>query len=352
MPEPFGISRTTGQKWLARYRSGGAAALADQSRRPGHCPRQSPAAVEAAVLALRAAHPTWGGRKLRRRLQVGGEPAVPAASTITAILRRHGHLAAPGGAGPAPWQPFTAPGPNELWPIDVPGHFPLQVGRCHPLPVLDDHSRFLLGLRACPDERAATVHAALTALFRRSGLPWRLLCDNGPPWGAYQDGGRLTTLGAWLIRLGVTVVHGRPFHPQTQGKLERANRTLAADVLAGGRFTTLAAAQDAFAAWRHTDNQERPHEALGLATPATAYRPSPRAFPETLPPIVDEPGDEVRSVGADGRIHWQGRRWRVSHALARQPVALRPTATDGLLEVRYCHQVVRQIDLRADEPED
>src|SRR4029077_19361127 len=121
------------------------------------------------------------------------------------------------------------------------GHFPLDRGRCHPLPVLDDHSRFLLGLAACADEQGPTVQAHLTALFRRYGLPWALLCDNGPPWGNARARHELTTLGVWLIRLGVALVHGRPRHPQTQGKIERLNGILTVDVIARRRYADLAA---------------------------------------------------------------------------------------------------------------
>jgi transposase InsO family protein len=274
----FGISRKTGYKWLARYRAEGAAGLEDRSRRPQRMPRLTDPAGTARVLALRDRHPTWGGRKLRRRLQDLGE-AAPAASTIAQILRRADRLDPAEAPRHTAWQRFEAEAANELWQLDFKGDFALASGRCHPLHLLDDHSRFVLGLVACPDQRQPTVQAALTTVFRRYGLPWRLLCDNGAPWGSVQAEGGLTALGAWLVRLGIRVVHGRPYHPQTQGKLERVNRTLAADVLATPRYPDLAACQRAFDAWRACYNHERPHEALGLATPITRYAVSPRPFP-------------------------------------------------------------------------
>lgn len=356
----FGISRTTGYTWLARYRAEGAAGLHDRSRRPTNSPGETSAATVAQVLAIRDAHPTWGGRKLRRRLQ-DEAAAAPAASTITAILRREDRLDPAASAAHTPLQRFEQATPNALWQMDFKGHVAMAQGRCHPLHMLDDHSRYVVGLVACADERTATVQVALTAIFQQFGLPWRLLCDNGAPWGTVQAEAGLTTLGVWLVRLGITVSHGRPFHPQTQGKLERANRTLKEDVLidrriadvtAIPRFTDLESYQRAFDAWRHGYNHERPHEALGLATPSTRYAPSPRPFPETLPPIVYESGDLTRMVHANGRITYKDQEYRVSRALVGQPVALRPTITDGVWEVRFCHMLVRTLDFRGPHPDE
>jgi transposase InsO family protein len=343
----YDISPTTGYQWLARHRADGAAGLADRSRRPHASPARTEAALESAVLALREAHPTWGGRKLARRLQDLGQADVPAPSTITAILQRHGLIDPAAALTHRPVQRFEAAAPNDCWQLDFTGHFALDHGRCHPLPVLDDHSRFALGLAACADEQGSTVRTHLTDLFRRYGLPWRLLCDNGPPWGNAGAAHQLTTLGVWLIRLGVEVLHGRPWHPQTQGKVERLNGTLTIDVIDRRRFADLAAVQTAFDAWRASYNQERPHEALGLATPISRYVPSPRRFPETLPEVVYAPGDAVRKVDAAGQISWQGTPWKLSIALAGQLVGVRPTLVDRVVEVRFCHHLVRTLDQRA-----
>jgi len=300
--------------------------------------------MEARVLAVRAEHPAWGGRKLRRRLHDLGEKGVPAASTCTAILRRHGCLDPAETPKHTAWQRFEHPAPNDLWQMDFKGEVALADGLCHPLMILDDHSRFALGLVACPDEQASTVQAALTAIFRRYGLPWRLLSDNGPPWGTPL--GPLTILTVWLVRLGIAVSHGRVRHPQTQGKTERYGRTLGAEVLTRTDLRDLAQAQAAFDRWRDVYNLERPHEALELTTPASRYQVSPRPFPEVLPPLVYEPGDAVRLVQASGTVDFQGRTWFVSEALRGQPVAVRPTITDGVVEVYFGHQRVRLLDLR------
>ena len=153
----FGISRKTGYKWLGRAGSG--AALSDRSRRPRSNPRRTPEGMEAAVLAVRSDHPCWGGRKIARRLVDLGETDVPAPSTVTAILQHHG--VALGQAGtPAAFQRFERSRPNELWQMDFKGHFALAQGRCHPLTVLDDCSRFNLCLAACGNEQGETVQGA------------------------------------------------------------------------------------------------------------------------------------------------------------------------------------------------
>jgi transposase InsO family protein len=352
----YGISRKTGYKWLGRAADADPGALADRSRRPHTAPSQTPEAVAARVLAVRDAHPTWGGRKIARRLADLGEPH-PAPSTITAILARTARLDPARVGQPRDWQRFERDAPNALWQLDFKGHVPMVAGRCHPLVVLDDHSRFVLGLRACADEGTAIVQTELTTLFQRFGLPWQLLCDHGPPWGTTQAESGLTALGAWLIRLGIEVLHGRPYHPQTQGKLERVNRTLAEDVLAAmprvtdvlglPRLPDLPSYQRAFDRWRTNYNHERPHQAIDLATPGSRYRASPRTFPDLLPEIVYEAGDQVRKVQGDGTISFKNRPLKISKALAGQPVGVRPTTTDGVWEVRYCHVVVRTLDLRA-----
>lgn len=264
----FGVGRRTGYKWLERYRERGPEGLMDRSRRPHASPGQTAEAMEAQVLAVREAHPAWGGRKIRRVLEREGLMP-PAASTITTILRRHGRLDGPRAGERRDWVRFEQAAPNDLWQMDFKGHFALETGRCHALTVLDDHSRYALGLEACGDETTETVQGRLTQLFRRYGLPWRMLTDNGPPWGTGGPA-QYTVLTVWLLDLGVTVSHGRPYHPQTQGKDERFHRTLAAEVLDGCRFRDLAQVQAAFDAWREVYNVHRPHQAIKLETPASA----------------------------------------------------------------------------------
>ena len=266
----FGISRQTAYKWLERYRREGLAGLSDHSRRPKTSPRRTAPTMEAKVLGLRdLSNNVWGGRTIKFRLEKLGETGVPAASTITEILRRYDRLTEAGAtAHPGPWQRFERPSPNELWQMDYKGHIAMHGGgRCHPLTVLDDHSRYNIVLAACGDERGETVSGHLRPAFRCYGLPLAMLMDNGTPWGE-PSGDSYTGFTVWLMRLGIKVLHGRPYHPQTQGKEERFHRTLKAEVFNGKSFRDLADCQRAFDKWRPRYNHERPHQAIGMATPA------------------------------------------------------------------------------------
>ncbi len=143
------------------------------------------------------------------------------------------------------------------------------------------------------------------------------------------------------------MTHGRPFHPQTQGKDERLHRTFKAELLQGMQFHTLQECQGQFDAWRDFYNQERPHQALNQKVPAEAYHPSPRPFPESLPPILYDPADVVRMVDEAGKIYFRNTRFRISKAFRHFPVALRPSEIDGIFNVYYCSFKVAQINLQS-----
>jgi transposase InsO family protein len=338
----YQISSRTAYKWLLRYEQEGLEGLADRTRRPKHSPRQTCAEMEAKVVELRA-ETGWGGRKLARLLRDQGYTGVPHANTITDILRRAGKLEAEECAKHEPWQRFERDLPNELWQMDFKGHFATLNGRCHPLTVLDDHSRFCVGLKACTDETEPTVHGHLQAIFRQYGLPRAILCDNGGPWGGGYPELELSKLAVWLIRLGVHPQHGRPAHPQTQGKDERFHRTLNTELLQGRSFSNPLDCQSHFDAWRDRYNLVRPHEALQLDTPAQHYQLSQRIYPETLPPIEYNTAEIVRKVQATGEVTYHDREYRVGKGLVGQYVVLRPTDTDGVFDVFFCSYKVRQI---------
>lgn len=341
----YGISRKTGYKWLGRS-GDGVAALEDRSRRPHSCPEHTCATVQARVIALRRQHPAWGGRKIARRLRDQGVAQVPAPSTITHILRRHGLLCDDTGPAKPRWQRFEHAAPNDLWQIDFKGHFHIGQGRCHPLTVLDDHSRFNLALQACARTDTGNVRPWLKQAFERYGLPVAINTDNGSPWGSPALPGALSELSVWWVRLGIRVSHSRPYHPQTNGKDERFHRSLKAEVLNGRAFTTLHHAQNAFDRWRSLYNHERPHDALSLQVPAARYAHSPRPYPPALPPIQYAPDDQIRSVQANGVLSFKGHRLKVSNALRGQPVAFRPLPhDDGLYELFFCHHRLLTIDL-------
>jgi transposase InsO family protein len=266
--------------------------------------------MEERVLAVRDEHPAWGGRKIGRRLQDLGDHRVPSPSTVTAVLHRNGRIQMAASAGHKPFERFERAAPNELWQMDYKGHFATGAGRCHPLTVVDDHSRYALGLRACGDEREGTVQSELTAIFRRYGLPDRMLTDNGAPWGSAAVH-RYTWLTVWLLELGVAVSHGRPYHPQTQGKDERFHRTLTAEVIGRRAFADLAECQQQF-----------------------DYGPAA----------------VVRRVDGDGWLSFGNRPVKLGRAFSHRRVALRATDQDGCFDVMFCAHRVGALDLRAAAP--
>lgn len=346
----YGISPTVGYKWLGRWAAGDED-LADRSRRPRTSPGRSDAVIEERVLAVRDAHPAWGARKIVRCLERAGE-AAPAPSTAHAILVRHGRVGAAERAPNGPVLRFEKAAANLLWQMDFKGHRPLVDGAtCHPLTVVDDHSRYAVCLEACADQRGTTVRSRLEATFRRYGLPDAVFVDNGAPWGD-GSGGRWTRLGVWLLKLGVDVIHSRPYHPQSRGKNERFHRTLEAEVFALRRLRSLDEAQRVFDAWRTVYNLERPHEALGQDVPASRYAPSPRALPDTLPGVEYDHGETLRTVGTTkAYISFKGRLWPVPQAFRGERVAIRPRSPDGSrLGVFFGSRHIATIDLTNNDP--
>jgi transposase InsO family protein len=337
----FEISRKTAYKWLARYEASPTSGLADRSRRPLTSPTRTISLMEQEIVALRTQHPAWGGRKLRTVLIREGHQAVPAASTITDILRRHNLIAEQESMKHKAFIRFEHEAPNHLWQMDFKGHFAIEEGRCHPLTVIDDHSRYSLCLAACGDEQGETVKTKLTDVFRRYGLPDRMTMDNGTPWGDQGQGSR-TAFEVWLMKLGIRVSHSRPFHPQTQGKDERFHRTLKAELLQYRRFRDLNDCQQAFDAFREIYNQKRPHEALEFAVPQDRYNPSQRPFPETLPPVEYPESDEKRTVDRDGYFRFRGATFKISQAFHGEIIALRRTLEEDVWDVYFAAHVPEQ----------
>lgn len=344
----FGISPKTGYLWIKRFEQQGLTGLVDQSRRPQCSPAQTPEPLEAKVIALRNTHPAWGGRKIARRLKELGCTKVPAPSTITGILRRHGLIDPAASEAATPWQRFAHEHPNSLWQIDFKGYFDTNAGRCHPLTLIDDHSRFNLLLSVCDRPDTVAVQPLLRTVLRRHGLPVRINADNGSPWGSPRERSHgLSALSVWLIRLGIRVSHSRAYHPQTNGKIERFHRSLKREVLAGRRFENLVRVQRAFDHWREVYNYERPHESLGLDVPGQHYRSSPTPYPEKLPAIEYPETDTVLTVDWNGWIKFRGHTLKVSNALHRLPIGMRADPhQDGLFEAYFCHQRFMKLDLR------
>lgn len=337
----FGISRPTGYLWRQRYReSGSLADLAEHSRRPQRSPGRTAGWKAQRVVALRQ-QTGWGAKKLRVLLREEQQLDLPV-RTIHRILERHELLRAPShGAAPQRFQRST---PNELWQMDSKGKYPLRDGQCHALSILDDHSRYAVGLYALPQLTAAQAHPCLVQTFRRYGVPQAMLMDHGSLWWATTNGWGLTWLSLRLIEQGIHLLYGRVAHPQTQGKVERFHRTLGEALRHRGVPGKFAEWPAALAEFQVSYNERRPHEALGMQRPAERYRPSARSYQEQVRPWEYPAGSEVRRLNGAGALSDAGRRWFVCGALAEQPV--RVERFDGKLLVSYRDMYIREIDLQ------
>jgi transposase InsO family protein len=339
----YAISRKTGYKWRRREaEAGSVTALADQSRRPHHHPQEAPAAVVAQVVTLRRAT-GWGGEKLAVVLARDGVQV--SRRTVDRIIQREGLTHRDSGGGPAPRR-FARATPNELWQVDAKGYYPLADGRqCHPLAVLDDCSRYAVGLVALPALRTLLVQAALRDCFERVGVPAAMLFDHGTPWWSTASGSGLTRLTVWLLEQDIQLLYSGRRHPQTQGKVERFHRTVGERLRRTQVPTHLAGFTHAFAAFQQEYNEVRPHRALHSAVPAARYTPSRRAFAARPPEWDYGPGARLQRVRPNGQCDVAGQRAFVSAALAGKQVALEPWADDRVL-IRYRQMYVREVDLR------
>lgn len=335
----FGVSRPTGYRWLSRYReSGRVADLRELSRRPSHSPRQTRSEIVDRVVSLRMAH-GWGARKLQVLLLAEG--IVISESTINRILKSHGLHWESEITGRATIR-FERASANELWQMDFKGLSQAIIGRCCPLSILDDHSRFAVGLHALTDQQANSVHQALVHTFERYGVPQAILVDHGTPWYG-SSGHGLTWLGVALIKQGVHLYFSGVRHPQTQGKVERFHRTLGERLRHRGYPHHLHEWQQTFDDFVDEYNHIRPHQALQMAVPASRYQPSSRSY-QPHPREWEYPqGAVVKRLNRAGLLAWHSRYYFVSEALASEHVEINHTSSHLL--IRYRHLWIRDIDL-------
>jgi putative transposase len=323
--ERFGISRETGYVWLRRYRRGGPEGLVELNRAPGRHPNQTAAELEEAVLELRQAHMRWGPRKLKRVLE-RDQPgrAWPATSTVGEIVKRAG-LVVPRRKRRRT-EPYTEPlahavKSNRVWCADFKGWFRAGDGtRIDPLTITDACSRYLLRSQAVEKTDTQRVRAIFEAAFREYGLPEAIRTDNGAPFASSAVGG-LSRLAVWWIKLGIAHERIQAGHPEQNGRHERMHRTLKQEVRQAEDWRTQQRELDRF---RQEFNDVRPHEALGMQTPASVYEPSPRAYPTRLPEVEYPSTMLVRTVKAHGHFRWKQQDIFLSEVLWGEPVGLLP----------------------------
>lgn len=346
--ERFGVSRKTGYKWLHRYRDQGLDGLKEQSRAPHHCPHQTPPDIAELLLETRRSHPRWGPRKLIDYLRPRHREVIwPAASTIGALLKRHGLVEGkrrrrkakhPGAVS------LVTTAPNQVWGADFKGEFRMQNGQyCYPLTITDAHSRYLLACQGLPSTRQQGAFEVFEGLFKEMGLPEAIRTDNGNPFATRALCG-LSRLSVWWIKLGISHQRIEPGQPQQNGRHERMHRTLKAETTRPPE-REMSAQQRRFDDFRAEFNHERPHEALGGAVPASVYVPSVRALPAPIPEPAYRGHFEVRWVSKAGTFRFKHRQLFISQALRHEWIALEEVA-DGVWSVYFYDVLLARLDER------
>jgi transposase InsO family protein len=334
--QEFGISRPTGYLWLARYRQGGVAAIEERSRRPHRSPTQTAPELEARIIALRMVYPDWGARKLAVLLARQG--IMLPSSTVHRVLLRHGLVRDEDRHTPAIMR-FERQRPNELWQMDFKGpkNWPKA---CTALSVIDDHSRYVVTLRATARPEGRLVQQHLIQAFEECGLPEAMLMDHGIPWWQSQSFAGATYLSLWLMRQGIALHFSGVRHPQTQGKVERFHGSLQRALECRGMPDH--DHQQWLDAFRREHNHIRPHEALGMQTPASRWQPSPRPFQPQLPAWEYPEGAWTLKVDNHGTIDIHEQPYRISKALIGERVRILPVEDRYL--IYYCNTLIRELD--------
>jgi transposase InsO family protein len=341
----YGISRPTGYLWLKRFKeTGSVLSLVDRNHRPSHCPFQTSKSVEERVILLRKRY-GWGATKLQWLLLHKEGISVPR-STIHRIISRHGLLVDEDCYKPA-LKRFERSKPNELWQVDLKGCMGRGTARCEPLTMLDDYSRFVVGLFPTRTSKLEPIQDAFQKAFEKYGIPEALLMDHGVPWWGAANTLGLTRLSVWLMKQDIELKFSGYNHPQTQGKVERFHRTLAQAVRHKGTPIRFEQWKPLLKTIRKEYNEIRPHEALNMEVPASRYCASGKAFT----PVPSEPQYSSESIVAKvdtlGRFSHRGFRLFASEALANEFVRIIELENSGL--VYYRKTPLRVFDLRSGE---
>jgi transposase InsO family protein len=345
----YEVSRKTLHKWIKRYEADQDAGLQESSRRPIVMPRATPAEVVADILAAKSRHEHWGPRKLLVWLR-NHQPDThwPAASTTSAILKRHGmiHARRKRHHTPPYSEPFLASNrPNEVWCADFKGQFRLGSGDlCYPLTLTDSYSRYLLGCWGQEHPAYLPTREHFEKAFREYGLPGAIRTDNGTPFASVGLGG-LSRLGVWFVKLGIRPERIEKGHQEQNGRHERMHRTLKAEAISPPR-QSMDGQQRAFDRFQTSFDNERPHEALGQKTPASVYHRSAREYPAKLPEIMYSQNLMVRQVKENGCFKWRNQEHYLNIALAGEYIGLREIDT-GLQQIYFSFYPVCILDERA-----
>ncbi|MGB5486143.1 MAG: IS481 family transposase [Lysobacterales bacterium] len=325
MCREFGISRKTGYKIFNRYKDFGIRGLEDRARSPYRHPNKTPFQVEKAILKIKKEHRSWGAPKIRDKL-IKEFPVIkpPAASTIHAILDRHGLVKR------RKRRRYKAQGtdlrhaqvPNGLWCADYKGEFMLGNRKyCYPLTITDYRSRYLFACEGLESVKEVGTFSVFERVFREYGLPAAIRTDNGVPFASPHALYGLSRLSVWWLRLGISIERIKPGHPEQNGRHERMHLTLKKEATKPASFNFLQQ-QGRFDEFTEVYNNDRPHQGLGGMYPGEVYTASAREY--FHPEVPEYPfHDRTIKVTQCGRICIGRRKINLSTVFAGQYIGIR-----------------------------
>lgn len=341
--EEFGISRKTGYKWIKRHLDEGC--LEDRNRRPLRINSKTADWVEKLIIETRHERPRWGAQKIQIYLGRKGYP-MPCVRTVNNILKRNGLISQEASLDRRAFKRFEREHNNELWQADFKGDFIMGNGkRCYPLTILDDHSRYAILIEPRPDQR--DVQSSFVRIFRDFGLPDSILTDNGATFAGFKGG--YTQFERMLMDQDILPIHGRIYHPQTQGKIERFHRSLKNEILYLRNIQNLDEAAQTFKNWQRIYNFERPHSALGNKCPADVYTISPRQFRDTVPDYDYNPDYRVYRINNWGFLRFAKYQIYISETFRDTHVQLIPVESEDIALVCYRNFIIAKMDVTCGE---
>jgi transposase InsO family protein len=349
--EAYGVSRQTMYLWLKRYEDGGLEALAEQSHRPRSCPHQIAPSIEARILELRRQHPRWGPIRLGHQLDREKVDEVPSHMAIYRALVRHGQIEPKSKRKRLPaYKRWERGRPMELWQMDIVGGVLLEDGtEAKVLTGVDDHSRFCVCAGIMVRATSRPVCGFFGAAMEHLGVPEEILTDNGKVFTGRFGLRPTEVLFDKICREnGITHRLTAPASPTTTGKVERFHRTYREEFLGGQIFASLEAAQKSLDAWVDEYNTERPHQSLGMLTPAQRFYagredgvPTPALDLTRL--RDDRSGNDwvARMVSASGTISVSNQVFSVGKHRVGQPIDVR--VTESLLEAWSGNELIKTV---------
>ena len=317
----YGITRKTGYKWLNRAVMGDP--MSDRSRRPLRSPNRTSSEVEGLILEMRSDNPGWGAGTIRQALLDEGYTDLPCVKTVNNILNRNGCISEEESQKRKPYIRFEKEKCNDLWQGDFKGEFKMADSKyCYPLDIIDDHSRFVLRIEPSLSTSNLVIPTFMSA-FERYGLPNAILTDNGAQFAGFRKG--YTRFEKLLMDLDILPIHGRAYHPQTQGKIERFHRTMKEELLKYTEIKDIEDAERKLQAWRDKYNYVRPHAALNMKRPGDIYVPSERKLPEKIETYEYDGTNHVIKVNSWGYVRFDGWQVYLSETMIGEYIEFRPS---------------------------